>query len=46
MVNGLTDFSKGLDRQSIIDMQKDIQHFVVSTTKLKQTINKVATGKK
>ena len=34
-----------LSRQSIIDIQKDIQPFVVATTKLKETINKVATGK-
>lgn len=34
-----------LDRQSIIDMQKDIQPFIVATTKLKEVINKAATGK-
>lgn len=34
-----------LDRQSIIDMQKDIQLFTVATTELKEIFNKGATGK-
>ena len=47
MVNGLTELSSSvpLDRQSIIDIQKDIQPFTVATTKLRETINKVKTGK-
>lgn len=49
MVNGLTELcsssnSVPLDRQSIIDIQKDIQPFTVSTTKLRETISKVKTG--
>ena len=51
MINGLTELCSStsnvpLDRQSIIDIQKDIQPFIVATTKLKETISKVATGMK
>ena len=48
-MNGLTELCSGsssvpLDRQSIIDIQKDIQPFTVATTKLRDTISKVKTG--
>ena len=34
-----------LDRQRIIDIQKDIHLFTLATTELKETFNKAATGK-
>ena len=55
VINGLRDFggqrghqdpsATPLGRQIIIDIQKDVQQFVVSTTQLKKTISEVATGK-
>jgi len=32
-------------RQDILDMQKDIQHFIVCTTKLKEALDEWEAGK-
>ena len=49
MINGLTELcsstgSVPLDRQSIINIKRDIQPFIVATTKLRETISKIAKG--
>lgn len=45
--DSLSDFPMKQDhtRQDILDMQKDIQHFIVCTTKLKEALDELAAGK-
>ena len=44
--DSLSDFPLKQDctRQDILDMQKDIQHFIVCTTRLKEALDEWATG--